>query len=54
MIATKRNMETGDNSHGSSGYFCAKRVPANLARRGLVSFSALKGSDRPVMYQRVA
>lgn len=37
MIATKRNMETGDNSHGSSGHFCAKRVPiADLARRRLV------------------
>jgi len=27
VIATKRNMETGDNSHGSSGHFCAKGVP---------------------------
>ena len=29
VIATKRTMETGDNSHGSSGHFCAKRVPAD-------------------------
>ena len=44
VIATKRTMETGDNSHGSSGHFCAKRVPiADSARSVGMSIIVMSG-----------
>jgi hypothetical protein len=51
VIATKRKMETGDNSHGSSGHFCAKRVPiADSGRLMSVRLAREGSADQPDLW----